>query len=540
MTRPGRKLEVSVAGGGISGGAGVEIRNLTVEKFGNRAQTGAIIASSGWLIAGVEVRLNHGVGDPHGPGHGRAGQLHPPQRPARHRTAARPLLREAKGLVLENSELSYNNTAGYNWGWEAGATKWTHTDGLIVRNNYVHDNYGHGLWTDGFNINTLYEGNVVEDNYGSGINHELGYAAVIRDNVVSGNGFQHPVQGDVWGAGIFIDQSRDVEVYGNTVEDNAAGITAVQQSRPGTSAGIGLNNEVANLFVHDNTIVQATGHRRGAAPVEPVQPGLLHEQEQPLGEQPVHARKRDKRAPLLLGEREDQVGASGRVTARPEDARRIESPPLGCADIRHWPRGDLLAPCACREARGPCIQALDLPNGTLRSSGRVRVFGCWSVGDSGREGARLVQRRANFRSPFLGLERASLRTPSPGFRTRGLRPVVAAAVIVFLLFDVLLVIALMRGDDDALSGPAQTALPDELGAGPSSEPPEAVQGVGGTPIGVPILSDSELSRISGTGDRLPRREPAQSSGDGSGAGGSVSSSSSTTSGSGTSSSGGSS
>ena len=61
----------------------------------------------------------------------------------------------AKGIVLENSELSYNNTAGYNWGWEAGR-QWVHTDGLIVRNNYVHDNYGNGLWTDGFNINTVY------------------------------------------------------------------------------------------------------------------------------------------------------------------------------------------------------------------------------------------------------------------------------------------------------------------------------------------------------------------------------------------------
>ena len=70
--------------------------------------------------------------------------------------------------MLENSELSYNNTAGYNWGWEAGGTKWTHTDGLIVRNNYVHDNYGNGLWTDGSNINIVYEGNVVEDNYGAG------------------------------------------------------------------------------------------------------------------------------------------------------------------------------------------------------------------------------------------------------------------------------------------------------------------------------------------------------------------------------------
>ena len=130
-----------------------------------------------------------------------------------------------------------------------------------MRNNFVHDNYGMGLWTDGFNINMLYAGNVVQDNDGMGIDHELGYAAVIRDNVVTGNGFEHPVQGDAWGAGIFIDQSRDVEVYNNTVEDNAAGITAVQEPA-GDPCGYGTP-EIANLSVHDNIVRQPTGIAAG-------------------------------------------------------------------------------------------------------------------------------------------------------------------------------------------------------------------------------------------------------------------------------------
>jgi Right handed beta helix region len=130
-----------------------------------------------------------------------------------------------------------------------------------VRNNLVHDNYGHGLWTDGININVLDAGNVVRDNDRMGIDHELGYAAKIRDNVVRGNGFEHPVQADAWGAGIFIDQSRDVEVYGNTVEDNAAGITAVQEPA-GDPCGYGIA-AVANLSVHDNTVRQPTGIAAG-------------------------------------------------------------------------------------------------------------------------------------------------------------------------------------------------------------------------------------------------------------------------------------
>ena len=199
--------------------------------------------------------------DPHGPGHGRARTASSTTTASSGSTEARPTARGPKGLVLEDSELSYNNIAGYNWGWEGGATKWTNTDGLIVRNNYVHDNYGMGLWTDGFNINTLYAGNVVEDNDGMGIVHELGYSAVIRDNVVKGNGFEHPVQGDVWGAGIFIDQSRDVEVYNNTVEGNAAGITAVQEPVGGR---LRLRTpEIANLCVHDNTVRQSSGIAAG-------------------------------------------------------------------------------------------------------------------------------------------------------------------------------------------------------------------------------------------------------------------------------------
>jgi parallel beta-helix repeat protein len=258
----GRTLEVSaVAGPAIGGGnPSVVLDGLVVEKFGNAAQSGAIQAARDWTIVGVEVRLNHGAGVHMGPGtdlldssihhNGQLG-IHGGQAPCS----------GATGLVVEGNEIAFNNVAGYNWGWEGGASKWNHTDGLVVRDNYVHDNYGIGLWTDGANINTLYEGNRVEDNAGMGINHELSYAATIRDNVVRGNGFDHPVQGAAWGAGIFVDQSRDVEVSGNVVEGNAAGITAVQEPASDL-CGYGVA-EIANLYVHDNTVVQTGGIAAG-------------------------------------------------------------------------------------------------------------------------------------------------------------------------------------------------------------------------------------------------------------------------------------
>jgi hypothetical protein len=256
----GDKLEVSVTTGRISGGPHVGLENLVVEKFGSPYQGGAISASSNWTITGVEVRFNAGGGIHMGPYTVvRDSYIHHNGQLGIH--GGQPWCAGAKGLVLEGSELSYNNAAGYDWSWEGGATKWTFTDGLIARGNHIHDNYGSGLWTDVGNIRTLFEDNVIEDIYGSGIVHELGYQAVIRNNTVRRTGLEHPVPGDVWGGGIFIDQSRDVQVYGNVVEENHAGITAIQEPA-GDLCGMGAS-ETVNLRVHDNTIFQPTGIAAG-------------------------------------------------------------------------------------------------------------------------------------------------------------------------------------------------------------------------------------------------------------------------------------
>jgi parallel beta-helix repeat protein len=126
----------------------------------------------------------------------------------------------------------------------------------VVRNNYVHDNEGPGLWTDINNISTLYEGNRVTDNYGPGISHEISYDAVIRNNVVEGNGFGWT--GWVDGAGILVANSPNVEIYGNTVRYNNDGIAGIHSIRDQVDAKYGPW-ELKNLWVHDNTIVMNVG-----------------------------------------------------------------------------------------------------------------------------------------------------------------------------------------------------------------------------------------------------------------------------------------
>jgi parallel beta-helix repeat protein len=152
--------------------------------------------------------------------------------------------------------VAYNNTLGYDPGWEAGGLKLTNTIRLTVRANWVHHNSGPGIWTDINNINTLIESNTVEDNDRIGIFHEISYAAVIRGNTVKRNGFGFSVW--AWGGGIVIAASPNVEVYGNLLDGNADNIVAIQQYRPDVPSSYGPH-EISNLYVHDNQTIVTSG-----------------------------------------------------------------------------------------------------------------------------------------------------------------------------------------------------------------------------------------------------------------------------------------
>jgi hypothetical protein len=100
-----------------------------------------------------------------------------------------------------------------------------------------------------------------EDNFNERIVHEISYAAEIRNNTVRRNGTD-PSTNWLWGAGIRIHASPNVEVYGNTVQDNANGIVVIQQA---PETGRYSRWEVHNLWVHDNVIQQHLRHRSDAA-----------------------------------------------------------------------------------------------------------------------------------------------------------------------------------------------------------------------------------------------------------------------------------
>jgi parallel beta-helix repeat protein len=240
------------------GAAGnVTIRGLVIEHYAPGAQMGAVKAGDhdrddgtwGWVVERCEIRYNDGGGI-------RTGHRMQILHNHIHHNSQIGIVGVGDDILVEGNEIAYNNfEREYRYGWEAGGTKFVKTRRLVVRDNWSHHNWGPGLWTDIDNIDTLYEGNLVEDNADSGIFHEISYRATIRNNTVRRNGFDRV--GDwAYGAGILIAHSPDVEVYGNTLEDNHNGILGIQQDRGDGAFG---DHALDNLHVHDNRVVQRNG-----------------------------------------------------------------------------------------------------------------------------------------------------------------------------------------------------------------------------------------------------------------------------------------
>ncbi len=252
-----RNVELAVTNYAFVGSANdVTIADLVVEKYAVRAQEGAIQSQqpaggdmgSGWLIESVEARLNHGAGI-------RVGSDTVVRDSFIHHNGQLGIAgSRGTNILIEDCEIAFNNTRGFSTGWEAGGTKFTRTTGLRLVGNNVHDNFGPGLWVDIDAYETQYLDNTVTDNTGPGIFHEISYDALISGNTVTGNGFAKPVW--LWGGGILIAASEDVEVTNNTVAGNADGIAAIQQDRSEDSGG---PYYLSNLWVHHNTITMETG-----------------------------------------------------------------------------------------------------------------------------------------------------------------------------------------------------------------------------------------------------------------------------------------
>ena len=258
----GERLSI-LSGGGTTSylvtatNSGVLIQGLVIERFANASQQGVNTgAQTAWTWDDLEVRENAGHGI----------HTHDDSKVTNswiHHNHQAGLGGSGDRVLIEGNLIEWNNYLGeFDWGFEAGGSKWVNAAGLIVRNNVSRNNCGPGLWTDGTgNVGITYQNNVVTDNHGPGIMHEIGGAAVIVGNTASGNAFGNarsstscvsPGTTGGFGGGILISDSRDTEAFGNTLSDNDGGIVVINDAR-----GTGIHP--VNLNIHDNDITNAAG-----------------------------------------------------------------------------------------------------------------------------------------------------------------------------------------------------------------------------------------------------------------------------------------
>jgi hypothetical protein len=248
----GHRVEISVNSYAFAGSqANIMVKNLIVEKYANQTQWGAFLGTNttGWTLDGNEVRWNHG----HGIAVGSGWKV---LRNKIHHNGQLGIssMSGQSNVLLDGNEIAYNNTAGFDPFWESGGGKFMKTTNLTVRNNYVHHNTGMGLWTDTSYPTTIYEYNRVTDNTHGGIYHEVSYTAVIRYNTCERNGLAKT--GALRYGGISVDNSPNVEIYGNTVSNNRDGIGARQVTQSVTTGPYGPL-KLTNLYVHDNKVTMS-------------------------------------------------------------------------------------------------------------------------------------------------------------------------------------------------------------------------------------------------------------------------------------------
>jgi Right handed beta helix region len=214
----------------------VGVKGFVAEKAANPGQFTAIrLTGVGSLVEGNEIRLNHSTGVGVYASTIRNNKIH--------HNGQLGMGAMGPNVLIEGNEVAYNNYAGYSWWWEAGGSKFCFTTDMVVRGNHVHHNRGPGLWTDGDNIRTTYEHNRLTDNLVAGIEHEISYDAIIRNNVLENN------SDTGWGGQFYIFASSNVQIYGNVMR-GPNGVSLAQSNRGTGKYG---PHELQNISVHNNT-----------------------------------------------------------------------------------------------------------------------------------------------------------------------------------------------------------------------------------------------------------------------------------------------
>jgi len=238
--------------GGSTGQHDVTVRGFTIEHFLNDWTSGSLASIEpgwNWTIENNEVRYNNQAGVEVNNGSiVRGNNIH-------HNGRIGITGGPVNGVRIKGNEIAFNNTGSYDVNEHAGGTKITGgsvgSSNIVFRRNRVHDNTGIGLWIDTNVRHVTFERNTIENNSSIGIFYETSSDSVIRNNTLRNNASDYAGKSCFWGAQIHLNDSQNVEIYGNTVSssDGSNGICAVDIDR--TTSG---SSKVVNLYVHDNVV----------------------------------------------------------------------------------------------------------------------------------------------------------------------------------------------------------------------------------------------------------------------------------------------
>jgi parallel beta-helix repeat protein len=150
------------------------------------------------------------------------------------------------GVLVQGNRIHDNNTAGFDWNWEAGGLKMVRQTNLTLDGNEVWGNQGHGLWCDILCQGATISGNRVYQNRVNGIFFEVSSRASIVNNDVWENG----------GGGIVISTSSGARVSNNVLAWNGRGIVVLDEQRSDRPA-VGVRDN----HVQANTVIMGPGRR---------------------------------------------------------------------------------------------------------------------------------------------------------------------------------------------------------------------------------------------------------------------------------------
>jgi hypothetical protein len=252
-----------------AGDSGTIILGGVFQNFGNEnapTWVSPLIVRSNWAVKGTEFRTNFNTGLLIQGDKARVSNVESHHN-GRYGIVVTPPCMGCPGprdVLIERSEIAFNNTRMLPTNDDAGGTKFSGgTDGMTVRDNVVHDNYGAGLWWDGYHTNAHVYGNLIYANRNWGILWELSYGgARIHHNTLRDNGL-----GDGSSLSFFAnvqlliscsDGSKgEIEIFENTIEGAAHPVALINHNAHPI--------RTRNVYVHDNTFtLRSSASRVGA------------------------------------------------------------------------------------------------------------------------------------------------------------------------------------------------------------------------------------------------------------------------------------